>query len=89
MSKKMSKATKLKISNARHWNLAWLHNQVYLNETHFQVKDKERVKFHYHNAVRVKQIDCGRILSKIEKRAIYRDVQRELKDDVLTIKDII
>lgn len=78
MKGKMSNARKLNLSNARHWHLCWTHNQKYLNTVNEKEKRKERVNFYYHNAVRNAQIDCGRILTKKEKRQIYVDVNSQL-----------
>ena len=77
--KKMSNATKLKISNEKHWGLAWKHNGAYLNSTNIKDREKERVVFCYHVEVRDTQMLENRILSKAEKRAIYEATARKVR----------
>ena len=79
MKRKMSNAAKLHLSNARHWHLGWTHNQMYLNTTNLAERSRERVNFNYHIAVRDAQIDCGRILTKVERRQIYSNVKKGIK----------
>ena len=76
MAKKLSKETRVKISNARHWTLLSKYGDVLMNSTNLDKCKKARIKVYYHDAVRRQQEKYGCLLTRDEKKQIFSSISK-------------
>lgn len=72
----ISKETRVKMSNARHWTLMSKYGDVLMTSTNLNDCKKARIKVYYHDAVRRQQDKYGTLLTRGEKKTIYNSIRK-------------